>query len=328
MSLSRTLFLSRTPFLGVLATLAMTFTASAEKIPYAETKITPPTPEWKASVEKNAPARPTVAAEKHRLLVFSLHTGYDHLVIPHVDEVFKILGQKSGAFDVEISYDIESLSADSLATFDVLVLNNNCSVGPRRDLLLDELERNPKYSKLTDKQRQSKAKALESSMLDFVSSGKGLVAMHGVPTFLNNSKAFTEMVGGAFDYHPPNQEVTVRTVDEDHPLVAAFRGQGPFIHRDEPYCFNGPYANLDFRPLLSMDVDGLNDPKKRVKELVRYVAWIKPYGQGRVFYCSPSHFPESYESPTLLQFILDGTQYAAGDLKCDDSTPVAAAAAK
>ena len=46
------------------------------------------------------------------------------------------------------------------------------------------------------------------------------------------------MVGGAFDYHPPNQEVTIRTVDEKHPLVAAFRGKEPFVHRDEPYCFN------------------------------------------------------------------------------------------
>jgi type 1 glutamine amidotransferase len=53
----------------------------------------------------------------------------------------------------------------------------------------------------------------------------------------------------------------------------------------------------------------------------RYVAWIRSYGKGRVFYCSPSHFPESYESPTMLQFVLDGVQYAAGDLKCDDSTP-------
>jgi type 1 glutamine amidotransferase len=55
--------------------------------------------------------------------------------------------------------------------------------------------------------------------------------------------------------------------------------------------------------------------------MVRYVAWIKPHGKGRVFYCSPSHFPESYESPTMLQFLLDGIQYAAGDLECDDSTP-------
>jgi type 1 glutamine amidotransferase len=70
-----------------------------------------------------------------------------------------------------------------------------------------------------------------------------------------------------------------------------------------------------------MDVEGMKDPKGRVGEIVRYVAWIKPHGNGRVFYCSPSHFPESYQSATLLQFLLDGVQYAAGDLKCDDSTP-------
>jgi len=158
-------------------------------------------------------------------------------------------------------------------------------------------------------------------MLDFVAGGKGLVVVHGAPTLLNNSAKFTEMVGAAFDYHPPNQEVTVRPVDQNHPLVAAFRGKGPFIHRDEPYCFTGPYKRLDFRPLLSMDTQGLNDPQGRAGEIVRYVAWIKPYGDGRVFYCSPSHFPESYQSATLLEFLLDGVQYAAGDVPCDDSKP-------
>ena len=156
-------------------------------------------------------------------------------------------------------------------------------------------------------------------MLDFVAGGKGLVAIHGAPTMLNNSAKFTEMIGGAFHYHPPNQEVTLRTVDADHPLVAAFRGKEPFIHRDEPYCFNGPYEKLNFHPLLSLDVKGIKDPKGQVGKMVRYVAWIKPYGKGRVFYCSPSHFPESYETSTLLQFLLDGVQYASGDLKCDDS---------
>ena len=293
----------------------------AEKIPYADTKIVPPTPEWSAVVRKTAPAKPTVAAPKRKLLIFSLRTGYDHKVMPHVDRVFEILGEKSGAFEATITVDIEKLLPESLASYDVLVLNNNCSKGPRRNLLLDELESNARYSTLTAAQRQAKADAIEQAMLDFVAGGKGLVVIHGAPTFLNNSARFTEMVGASFDYHPPNQEVTVRTVDEGHPLVAAFRGKGPFIHRDEPYCFGGPYKKTQFRPLLSMDTEGIKDPKGRVGEMVRYVAWIKPYGKGRVFYCSPSHFPASYESATLLRFLLDGVQYASGDLECDDSTP-------
>ena len=303
---------------GLLLAALLVCTARAEKIPYAKSKITPPTPQWRAKIKELAPAEPTVEASKRKVLVFSLFTGYNHLVIPHVDCVFEVIGEKSGAFDAVVTTDIESLTPEKLAAFDVLVLNNNCSKGKRRNLFLDELERNEKYECLTENERQTKAKELERSILDFVSGGKGLVAIHGAPTMLNKSKEFTEMIGAAFSYHPANQEVTLRTVDSDHPLAAAFRGKGPFVHRDEPYLFNGPYDKLNFRPLLVMDTDTLKDKRGEVGKIVRYVAWIKPYGQGRVFFCSPSHFPESYESATLLRFLLDGVQYAAGDLKCDD----------
>jgi type 1 glutamine amidotransferase len=310
----------RHPAHALLLVSALAAVAHAEKVPYAKSKIVPPTLEWSASVEKNAPAKPTVEAPRRKLLVFSLFTGYDHKVIPHVDRVFEILGKKSGAFEVDITTDIEMFSPQKLGVYDVLVLNNNCSKGERRNVFLDELESNAKYRDMTTPQREAKAAALEKSMLDFVAGGKGLVAIHGAPTMLNNSPGFTEMVGAAFDYHPPNQAVTVRTVDADHPLVAAFRGKEPFIHRDEPYCFKGAYTKLNFRPLLSMDTK-LKGTRGHIDDIVRYISWIKPHGAGRVFFCSPSHFPESYQSPTLLQFILDGTQYAAGDLKCDDSKP-------
>jgi type 1 glutamine amidotransferase len=293
--------------------------AAAERLPEPAQKIEPPTPQWRATVEEAAPAKPTVAAAPRKLLVFSLFTGFDHKVIPHVNCVFEILGRKSGAFTAAVSVDIESLTPQNLAAYDVLVLNNNCSKGPRRNLFLDVLETDAKYRDLSETQREAKSGALEQSLLDFVANGKGLVVIHGAPTLLNNSAKFSEMVGGAFYYHPPNQEVTLRTVDAQHPLVAAFQGHEPFVHRDEPYCFNGAYEKFPFRPLLSMDTQGLKDPKGESAKEPRYVAWIKRHAQGRVFYCSPSHFPESYTSPTLLRFLLDGTQYAAGDLKCDDS---------
>jgi type 1 glutamine amidotransferase len=315
------MLMRRYPVYGLLLTAVLAAAARAEKVPYAKTEIVPPTAEWSAEIEKIAPAKPTVETPRRKLLVFSLRTGFDHKVMPHVDRVFQILGEKSGAFETTVAIDIEMLTPQKLSSYDVLVLNNNCSKGARRNLFLDELEDNAKYAGMSEPDRQAKADALEQSMLDFVARGKGLVVIHGAPTLLNNSAKFTEMIGAAFDYHPPNQEVTVRTVDEDHPLVAAFRGKGPFIHRDEPYCFGGPYEKLDFRPLLSMDTAGLKDTVGRAGEIVRYVAWIKPYGEGRVFYCSPSHFPESYQSATLLRFLLDGVQYAAGDLKCDDSKP-------
>jgi len=295
--------------------------AFAEELPPASRKIVPPDDAWMEKVEKASPEKPTVAVTSPRkVLVFALHTAFDHKVIPHLNAALKILGDKSGAFEATISFDIEDLSAESLAKYDVLVLNNNCSAGPRRNLLLDELERNERYQNMDKMQRQAQAAELEKSMLDFVASGKGLTVFHGAPVLLNNSEEFTEMVGCAFHYHPPTQRVTLNVVEADHPLLAAFRGKGPLVHTDEPYCFNGAYEKKDVRPLLAMDTTKLKGFKGTPGE-TRYVCWIRPHGKGRVFYCSPSHYPETYESPTMLRFILDAMQYAAGDLKCEDAKP-------
>ncbi len=293
-----------------------------EHLPRASGKFDQPIEEWGERIRQIAPEKPTVepaGQTPRKVLVFSLVTGFHHRVIPFVDKVIEVLGEKSGAFTATVTTDIEQLAPDKLAGYDVLVLNNNCSRRPRRNLFLDELERNPGYEGLTEQQRAEKADALEQSMLDFVASGKGLVALHGGPILLNNSPRFTEMVGCAFWYHPKSQEVTLTPVEPDHPLVAAFKGKTPFTHFDEPYMFNKAYDKGNFRPLLIMDTSKLIKPGEGVVGRKCYMAWIKPHGKGRVFYCSPSHYPESYESPTLLRFLLDGIQYAAGDLQCDDT---------
>ncbi|NLF09365.1 MAG: ThuA domain-containing protein [Pirellulaceae bacterium] len=306
---------------GLLLASLTAAAVRAEKIPRPNPKIPPPSAEWIAKIEQLAPAKTSVEAPKRKALVFSLFTGFDHLVIPHVDEVFKILGKKTGAFDVVVTRDIEALMPDKLAEYDLLVLNNNCSVSPRRNIFLDELERNERYAGLSGEERAAKAKALERSMLDYVAGGKGLVVVHGGIVMLDTSEEFVELTGALFHYHPPSQELTLRTVEPNHPLLAAFQGKGPFVHVDEPYLFHAPEGKLKFRPLLVMDTDTLKDEQGEAGKMVRYAAWIKPHGRGRVFFASPSHFPESYESETMLRFLLDGLQYAAGDLKCDDSCP-------
>ena len=316
--------------LFLIAVSLISFPALAvEKAPAIHDPIQPPTPEWKATIEGLAPAAPTAEPlAARRVLVFSLSTGYYHDVIPHTAAAIEILGTKSGAFEAVHSNDIEAFSPDALSKFDAVVLNNNCSVGDRRNLFLDVLgneatydkEIGLKYKDLTPEQRLQRAQELEKSLLDYVASGKGLVCMHGGITMLNRSDEFSEMIGGSFDFHPRRQEETLKLVEPDHPLLAAFHGED-FVHTDEPYLFNGAYAKKHFRPLLEMDVSKFDEETQadpRVTGDVRYVAWIKPYGKGRVFYCGPSHQPESFETASMLQFVLDGIQYATGDLQADD----------
>ncbi len=269
------------------------------------------TPEWKEEIRELAPAGATVHPKAPRkVLLFSLMTGYKHWVTPHTSEVLKIMADKTKAFEIVESNDVNMFAPDKLKAFDAVILNNTCSRGPGRDIFIDAL----------GKDRADEAAALEHSVIAFVANGGGLVALHGAIVFLNNSKPFGELLGGCFDFHPAQQAITINLVDPDHPLVRAFDGK-PFVHVDEPYLFKGAYKQKNFRPLLVMDADKLNCGKrqKQVEADIRYVAWIKGHGKGRVFYCSPSHNAQSFSNPRLLRFMLDGIQYALGDLDCDDT---------
>lgn len=274
------------------------------------------TDEWVQKIEKLAPAKAEVQpAKHHKVLVFGLFTGFDHWVLPHTNAVMKVLAEKTGAFEVELSNDIYKFEKKNLKNYDAVVLNNNCSVGPRRDLLLDALD---KEKNLTDDQRKKKAVELEANLINYVKKGGGLMVVHGAIVMQNNSMAFSEMVGGSFDYHPAQQEVSLELCEPNHPLVKAFGGKS-FIHTDEPYLFNNAYTQKNFRPLLFMDTSKLTKKTKEIDEKIKYVSWIKRFGKGRVFYVSPSHNAQSFEDARLLKFYLDGAQYVLGDLKCDDS---------
>ena len=274
------------------------------------------TNEWLATIEKLAPSKTRILTKsKKKILVFSRATGFDHWTIPHNVEMLKILAKKSNAFEIHIGYDIENFDKKSLKKYDAVILNNSNPSGPDRDLFADLLKQNTTF---TNQEISIKATNYEQNLMKYVAKGGGLMIMHGAITVQNNSVAFSKMTGGSFDYHPKQQEIHVKEVDKNHPMVKAFNGKG-LTHVDEPYFFKNAYFDYNFRPLLYMEVDKLEGLKKEVNEKVIYVSWIKKHGKGRVFYSSPSHNAHSMKNPELLQFFLDGMQYVVGDLKCDDS---------
>lgn len=274
------------------------------------------TDEWLASIEKLAPSKTRIATNsKKKVLVFSKATGYDHWIIPHNVEMLKILGRKSKAFEIHIGYDIENFNKKNLKKYDAVILNNSNPSGPGRDLFSDLLRQN---TTLTDQEIKIKAATYEQNLMNYVTKGGGLMIMHGAITVQNNATHFSKMTGGSFDYHPKQQEIHVKEVDLNHPLVKAFKGKG-LTHIDEPYFFKNAYFDYDFRPLLYMEVDKIEGLREEVDEKVIYVSWIKRYGKGRVFYSSPGHNAQSLDNPDVLHYFLDGMQYVVGDLKCDDS---------
>jgi len=288
--------------------------------------------EWKNTVAEKAPKSPVAEPKQPRkVLIFSLSTGFKHWCIPHTEAVIKILGDQSGAYESIASTDVEVFRPERLKEFDAIVLNNNCPQRKKRDLFHDVIidkigEAGKKYEDMPMEKREALAKMLYRSLVDYVAEGGGLVLMHGAIANFSYSDEFSALAGGSFDYHPRQQDLTLYPVQPNHPLLKPFGGK-PFVHYDEPYVMNRAYAELNFAPMLEMETSTLKPPKEAEKlgNMPRYVAWIKPHKKGRVFFSSPSHNAQSFERPELLGFLLNGMQYALGDLECEDQ-PVKSAA--
>ena len=96
--------------------------------------------------------------------------------------------------------------------------------------------------------------------------------------------------------------------------------ESEFTVHDEIYQVKGPYSRETHRVLLSLDLEKSGEPNS--DEIHRTdgdfaPAWIKPYGDGRVFYCGLGHDHDLFWNPVILRFLLDGIQFATGDLEAD-----------
>ncbi len=234
------------------------------------------------------------------------HKGY---CIPFGELAIKTLGEKTGAFRPIVSDDLASYLPENLQRFDAIVMNN--SSGPWiRPTELDQV-------RLADKipPGESLEKILRRSLLDYVRNGRGIVAYHYAIGANRDWPEFHRMLGGTFLGHPWNEEVGIRVEEPGHPLLAAF-SEGDFRLTDEIYEFGDPYARSQLRVLLSLDTQrtNMNVPWIHRKDNDFAQAWVKTYGQGRIFYAGFGHRTEIWWNPALLQFYLDAIQFACGDL--------------
>ncbi|MCP4640783.1 MAG: ThuA domain-containing protein [bacterium] len=267
-----------------------------------------------ALIKAAAPAKPSVAPKQARkLLVFSLvPTGYVHTAGPYGKAAIQAIADSTGAFEAVFTDDMAVFEPDRLADFDAVFFNN----------ANNELFMPPDFKKLS-KADQEKALArdarLKESLVAFVRGGKGLTVLHASLAIFRQWDEYGDIIGGRFDNHPWHDTVTLRVEDPDHPLLQAFP-EAEFVIRDEIYQVKGPYSRDTHRVLLSLDVE--KSPKPGVAMLHREdkdfaLAWVKPYGNGRIFYNGLGHDHDLFWNPVLLQFLSDGIQFTLGDLDAD-----------
>lgn len=241
------------------------------------------------------------------------HKGYS---VPQAEHAMKRLGEKTGAFEPVVSDDVAMFLPETLARFDAIIMNNSNGkwIRPTQADM-------PKFAGRGDS-IQAVEQLLRKSFMDWVKSGRGVVACHHAIGGNNHWPEFLEMIGATYWGHPWNEEVGIKLDDPDHPLMAAFGGKN-FRLAEEIFQFNDPYSRNTSRVLMSLDVDKTNMtvPWIHRKDNDFALAWVRSYGNGRVFYCAIGHRTEHWWNPTILQFYLDAIQFACGDLQAD-TTPL------
>jgi len=239
-----------------------------------------------------APAKP------RKVLIFWRCEGFFHSSIPLATQTFKAMGEKTGAFTVDVSDDMNVLTAENLAKYDGILLNNTTMLEPNE--------------------------AQQKAILDFVKGGKGIIGVHAASDNFYKWTEGAEMIGATFDGHPWTSDGTwpVKLDEPDHPLMKGFDHKG-FMLKEELYQPGGPYSRAKLRILMSLDMDHPDawkpDPKSiKRKDLDEGLVWIHKVGNGRVFYSGFGHNDEIFWNKAILQQYLDGIQYALGDYEMDD----------
>jgi type 1 glutamine amidotransferase len=262
-----------------------------------------------AKIKAALPDKAVVAPEKPRkMLVFWRCETFFHTVIPVANEALKIMGQKTGAFEVTaVTDDYSVFTPETLAQFDVICLNNTTSL------------------KFDPQTTPEQCKAL----MDFIRNGKGIVGIHAAADNFYKWPEAQEMMGNKFTAHPwgAGSTVAIKLDVPDHPLLVPFGGKG-FKVKDEIYRTAPPtYSREKQYVLMSLD---MSDPATRdVRGVIESdkdtgITWIKDWGKGRLFYCSLGHNDAIFMNTPILEHYLRGIQFAMGDFKVP-TKPAAAA---
>lgn len=263
-----------------------------------------------------------VEAAPKRVLVVTTTLGFRHSSIPTAEKVIGELAESSKDFTVEYARvepndpqykgadgkpdkaKVEAaikevisakMSPEALKTYDAVVFANTTGDLPVPD---------------------------KAAFLDWIKSGKGFVGMHSASDTFHGYPPFIEMIGGEFKSH--GAQVEVEAINQDKQCPACRHLPGNWTVYDEIYLLKN-FDRTKVHGLLTLD----KHPNDKTPGDYP-IAWMKEYGQGRVFYTSLGHREDIWDptwkgqrknseeiSRQYQQHVLGGIKWALGLEKAD-----------
>lgn len=156
-----------------------------------------------------------------------------------------------------------------------------------------------------------------TELLEFIRSGHGFVAAHTALTAFSEAwPEFAEMIGARYGGHPISGPGTILNEQPTFPAVTHIPPRMPF--NDEFYLPDGlDREQVDV--LLRLDTSTVPAGGDLAPGSDYPLAWAKTYGQGRVFYSSLSHAPETWDLRVVQVMYFEAIKWALG---ITDATPM------
>ncbi len=143
----------------------------------------------------------------------------------------------------------------------------------------------------------------QAHLKQFVEGGKGLVVVHFACGTFQSWPEFRNLAGRSYDPklppHDPMGTFRVEIASKDHPIT---QGLQPFETKDELYTCLAGDAPIDILATAKSSVDGKDYP----------MAFVRQYGQGRVFHSPLGHDAAALSNPPVAELFRRGCAWAAG----------------
>ncbi len=132
-------------------------------------------------------------------------------------------------------------------------------------------------------------------LLGGIVGGKGFVGVHSAADSFKETPGYISMVGGKFLTHPSYwPKLTFNVRNRFHPVT---EGVDDFQMEEELYLME---TVGHFELLLTTWFKGFERP----------IAWVKPYGHGRVCYLALGHDKVQTENPNFQKLVVNAVRWA------------------
>ena len=218
---------------------------------------------------------PAAALAQPKKVLYVTHSaGFVHDCLPLSQQVLRDIAARAGGLDLTATNDLSALN--DLRDYTAVAFFTSGEL------------------KLSSEQKEG--------LLAFVRNGGGFLGFHSATDTLYGWPEYGDLIGARFDGHPWVQSVRIDVEDPAHP---ATRHLAPsFTITDEIYQFR-EFSRDKVRVLMTLDTGSVDPHAAGVNRTDNdfALAWVRPYGNGRMFYTALGHFEDTWRDPRFQQMV-------------------------